>query len=168
MSARNLNVGVFTQPAPRLFGMRGRGDNKASQLQLRASGTGEPNAALTNIRPSLDRGICRIIGLNIGLQNSARAALRASLHRCTTSASKSLNSAVLPMTRHRVRLRRHGISFPPVLSARRVTIVTKFSADDTAPPHRAYIFRVGWRRVLTWDRSARNAGYPTLLSRPSG
>jgi hypothetical protein len=47
-----------------------------------------------------------------------------------------------------------GISFPPVLSARRVTVVTKFSADGTVSPHRAYIFRVGWRRVLTRDRSA--------------
>jgi hypothetical protein len=36
MFARNLNVGVFTQPALRLFGMRGRGDNKASQLTTKS------------------------------------------------------------------------------------------------------------------------------------
>ena len=50
-------------------------------------------------------------------------------------------------------LRRHGISFPPVLSPRCVTIVTKFFCTDTEPQHGPHMFGSGWRRVLTWDRS---------------
>src|SRR5258708_33762685 len=44
-------------------------------------------------------------------------------------------------------------AFPPVLSRRRVTIVTKFFCTDTEPQHGPHMFGSGWRRVLTWDRS---------------
>ena len=44
-------------------------------------------------------------------------------------------------------------AFPPALSPRRVTIVTKFFCTDTEPQHGPHMFGSGWRRVLTWDRS---------------
>src|SRR5258708_5827905 len=94
------------------------------------------------------------IGLNYGFQNSARPALRASLHRCATSASKVANSADCLRQGTRICLRRHGISFPPVLGPRCVTIVTKFPAIGTEPQHGPYIFRSGWHKVLTWGRSS--------------
>src|SRR6202022_1656369 len=45
-------------------------------------------------------------------------------------------------------------AFPPVLSPRHVTIVTKFFCTDTEPQHGPHIFGSGWHRVLIWDRSS--------------
>jgi hypothetical protein len=65
-----------------------------------------------------------VTGLNYGFQNSARA----------TSASKSLNSAALPYVKApRVAFNAMPSASPPVLSPRRVTIVTKFFCTDTEP-----------------------------------
>jgi hypothetical protein len=47
-------------------------------------------------------------------------------------------------------------AFPPVLSPRRVTIVTKFFCTDTEPQHGPHMFGSGWRRALTWDMIIRN------------